>query len=242
MIKKIILKIFYLLPFKIRIKIKHSFNIPSMEWSLINLKNNGFTPKNVLDIGAYEGEWTKMIKMIYPDCNVMMVEPLPEKESILKELCIKFNGSVNFVRALLASKDDQEVNFNVNETASSVLNEQHNEHNKKIKLFTKTVDGIAEKKYFDLIKLDTQGYELEILKGAKDTIGNTEVILMEISLIDIHKDVPLIKDVLNFMDDIGFQIYDISSFIRRPLDNALWQIDAIFVKKNSKLLSSKEWN
>lgn len=92
-----------------------------------------------------------------------------------------------------------------------------------------------------MIKLDTQGSEIEILKGASKTIHKAEVILMEISLIDIYKNVPLMKDVLNFLDDKGFQIYDICSFIRRPLDNALWQVDAIFIKKDSKLISSKKW-
>ncbi len=99
MIRKIISNIFNLFPFCIRIKIKHSFNIPSMEWSLINLKENGFPPNNILDIGAFEGEWTKMIKMIYPDCNVLKVEPLSEKEKVLKEICYKFNGSVKYLTA-----------------------------------------------------------------------------------------------------------------------------------------------
>lgn len=241
MIKNILSKFFNSLPINIKAKVKHYFNIPMMEWSLLNLKNNGFSPENVLDIGAYVGDWTKMIKQIFPACNVLMVEPLPDKKTALLEICKKFNGSVNFVNALLSSMDDQRINFNINETASSILNEHFNNSNKSIELLTKTVDGISEKKIFDLIKLDTQGYELEILKGAKNTIKKTEVILMEVSLIDIYKDVPLIKDVLNFMDENGFQLYDICSFIRRPLDNALWQIDAIFVRKNSKLISSKRW-
>ncbi len=138
--------------------------------------------------------------------------------------------------------DYQEIYFNINETASSVLDEHFNKPIDKIKLSTKTVNSIAGNTIFDLIKLDTQGFELEILKGAKHTLENCEVVLMEVSLIDIYKDVSLIKDVLNFMDEKGFQIYDICSFIRRPLDKALWQVDAIFVKKKSKLLSSKKWN
>lgn len=241
MIKNILSKFFYLLPFNLRVKIKHSFNIPMMEWSLHNLKINGFNPKNILDIGAYEGEWTKMIKKIYPNCNVLMVEPLPDKKVKLNELCKIFNGSVNFLSTLLSSKDDQLLNFHPNETASSVLDEHNKNSDNNILLRTKTVDSIANGQIFDLIKLDTQGFEIEILKGADKTIINTEVILMEISLIDIHRNVPLIKDVLDFMDSYDFQLYDICSFIRRPLDRALWQIDGIFVKKQSELVKSKRW-
>lgn len=103
MIKNIISKFFNYLPFNIRVKIKHSFNIPMMEWSLLNLKNNGFYPKNILDIGAYEGGWTKMIKKIYPNSKVLMIEPLPSKVNKLNEICKIFNGSVYFINTLLFS-------------------------------------------------------------------------------------------------------------------------------------------
>jgi len=241
MIRRFISTILKLIPFESRAKIKHSFNIPNMEWSLMNLKTNGFYPEHILDIGAYEGEWTKLVKKIWPDSKVLMIEPLSHKSGILSQLCKQYNNSVDYIEALLGDVDDQEVYFKINETASSVLSEHFSSAKQTIKMTTKKLDSIVISGTFEFIKLDTQGYEMSILKGGEKTIRNTEVILMEISLIDIHVGVPLIKDVLNQMDLYDFQLYDICSFIRRPLDHALWQIDGIFVRKDSKLISSKRW-
>ena len=58
----------------------------------------------VLDIGAYEGEWTKTFKYYYPTADVLMIEANTEKESILKEIG-------NYKIAVLGKTDDEEVNF-----------------------------------------------------------------------------------------------------------------------------------
>ena len=52
---------------------------------------------------------------------------------------------------------------------------------------------------------------------------------------------PLLLEVLNYMDSIGFQLYDISEFMRRPLDHALYQMDVMFVRKTSHLVAEKRW-
>jgi hypothetical protein len=92
------------------------------------------------------------------------------------------------------------------------------------------------------MKLDVQGYELEVLKGGDKILPNTEAVILEVSLLDIHKNVPLLRDVVNFMYDYGFVAYDICSVsARRPLDRALWQTDLLFVKENSKFRQNKSY-
>jgi len=102
---------------------------------------------------------------------------------------------------------------------------------------TRTTDFAA----CEFIKLDTQGAELAILEGAGNTLRTVEVVLMEVNLLELYSGVPLIDRVVPFMAERGFRVYDICSFIRRPLDNALWQADLIFVKSSSQLLASKSW-
>ena len=111
-------------------------------------------------------------------------------------------------------------------------------------LTTQTLDNILDKIKFplpDFLKLDVQGYELEVLKGSGKALAHSEVCLLEISLLDLGDKAPLLAKIVSFMDDNNYQAYDISQFMRRPFDKALYQIDMFFVKKDSPLVLSKRW-
>jgi hypothetical protein len=130
------------------------------------------------------------------------------------------------------------------ETASSVL-EEHIAHGAPVRSYPmQTIDEIVELKGVEppsFLKLDVQGYELEVLKGAQNTLPQVSAVLVEVNLIDIHKGAPLLDELVLFMRDSGFVTYDICGLARRPLDKALWQADFIFVPQDSALRSDKRW-
>lgn len=230
-----------LIPQSVINKMKVKYHVPDMEWSLNNLQANGFRPKNVLDIGAFEGEWTLMCRNIFSDANYLMFEAQETKTEILQRLK---SNSIDFHIGLLGPIGNEKSKFYVNETVSSALPESAKENQEYIEIPMYTVDDVLSKKGItkaDFVKLDVQGFELEVLKGATKTLENAEVVLMEVSLIEINKGAPLINEVMKFMTDRNFICYDICSIVRRPLDKALWQTDLIFVKATSKLVSSKKY-
>ena len=107
-----------------------------------------------------------------------------------------------------------------------------------------TIDEVVQDKQYKgpfLIKLDTQGTELDILEGAKATLDNTELIFLEVSLIEFYKGSSLCADIFEFMTENSFVLYDVFGGAYRPLDGALGQIDFAFCKTNSPLRSSTHW-
>ena len=82
-----------------------------------------------------------------------------------------------------------------------------------------------------LAKLDIQGFELEALEGATKLFGRTECFIVEVNFYKRVPNVPLFSDVVSFFDQRGYKVYDIAGELRRPLDNALWQVDLAFVRK-----------
>ena len=86
-------------------------------------------------------------------------------------------------------------------------------------------------------KLDVQGYEVEVLKGAKLALRSSEFVLIEMTLMPLNH-APILLEVMNYMDSVGFQLYDISALMRKPYDKALYQVDGLFVNKNSKFINS----
>lgn len=234
-----------LIPWRIRLSIKHHFSIPDIGWSLYNLKRSGFNPKYVIDVGAYEGWFTRICKRIYPESTIMMVEPLLEKKIILQRICKKY-PHCQYVVALVGA-EKKEVYFLKDEAGSQVLqtSEETSNYSKLTKLTLDTLDDLTEGSPFrssEFLKLDVQGYEIEVLKGAKRILESVEVILMEISVITLTKGALSFYEVIRYMHEQDFRLYDICTFWRRPVDEALWQIDVIFVKNTSQLGDvSKGW-
>lgn len=77
-----------------------------------------------------------------------------------------------------------------------------------------------------------QGAELDVLEGSHKSLHKTEVIVLEVSMFQFMKEAPEFSDVIFYMKEHGFVAYDIVLGLDRPLDNALGQIDVVFVKEN----------
>jgi len=94
----------------------------------------------------------------------------------------------------------------------------------------------------DLVKLDVQGFELEVLSGAETTFGRTELFIVETSLFRFLPNQPLIREVISFMADRDYELYDITAHLRRPYDGALGQVDLAFVKADGRFRAEAKWS
>jgi FkbM family methyltransferase len=228
-----------LIPSGYKRNIKEQLGVPSLHWSLQNIKQLGFTPSFVVDIGAYEGYWTRDFLEVYPNTKILMLEAQSSKEEKLKAVCRDFSNAQYHI-ALLSPEDGKKFSFIESETASHVTED--------VVAGTKQLNGealdqILERKQLpfpDFLKLDVQGFELEVLKGGGKSLAHAQFCLLEVSLLDLDG-TPMMLEVMNYMDSKGFQAYDISQLMRRPFDKALYQIDLLFVKKDSNLIASKRW-
>lgn len=216
---------------------------PSQKSAFIRLKKLGFVPHKVLDIGAYEGNWAEEFLSVFPETKIMMVEGQRNKEAILKNRIKAMPNAV--LEIALLGAEEKKVEFNIYESASSVFTED-NETNAAVEILTlKLLDKVVENTPFeqiDFIKIDTQGYELEILKGGLKTLDSAQFVLLEVSLLGIYKNAPLVDEIMFFMKDKGFSLYDICSIMRRPYDNSLFQSDFLFIKTDHPLRSSTRWD
>ncbi|MEO0690711.1 MAG: FkbM family methyltransferase [Pseudomonadota bacterium] len=210
-------------------------NAPHMQRGLQRLAQRGLRIRSIVDIGAFHGNWSEMAHGIWPSASITMVEANQDKEPVLSRVAERLGADLHF--NLLGPEDDDPVEFFVMESGSSVFEENSPLDRRKTKLSTKTLDTLLAGKQVDLIKIDTQGFELEVLKGASKSLEAAKAVLLEISLIQINKGAPLIAEVIAFMDERGFAVCELLELHRRPLDQATNQIDLLFVPKSSDLLT-----
>ena len=220
---------------------------PSNCWSFFNMRRLGFSPKLILDVGAYRGEWTVMMRRVYPAAFFLMLEAQEERIPDLERVKNLHPNTTDYRIALLGAKQHSSVVFHKCATAPtgcSVLQARKNSNFLQVNRPMQTIDSTLEEfgsPQPDLIKLDIQGYELEALKGASLAMEKTQAVLIEVSTIDMYHNNPLLHDVTLFMNDRDFVAYDICALMRRPLDMALAQVDIIFVPRNSPLIKRKEY-
>jgi len=211
---------------------RHGFS--SMWWSLQNLKKLGYQPDIIVDVGAFAGEWTKRAMTIFEDKYFLMVEPQPDKQTLLSQLEKKYKN-VMFAPFVVAATDDQNVEFTIQKTGSSVYEQtfEGRASKQKVTLQTKMLDSIVQEKKLTgefLLKLDVQGYEIEVMKGAKHLLDHTNVVLLESSLLNYNRNAPLIDEIFKYMKQQGFILFDVAELNRKDDDNVLSQADLIFCR------------
>ena len=230
----------WLLPHDIRQQIKRSlFAHQDMHTRLTNLRRAGFAPSGAVDGGAYRGEWTAALWSVWPGCPSVMIEPLSDHRPILRAVAARTAGS-RVISAAIGRASGQ-VLFRTAETNSSIVPESADDC--VVEIDCTTLDAVVEQASdisLNFLKLDLQGYELEALAGCGQHLNQFEVILLEMSLLRIGEG-PIFADVHRFLEAAGYRLYDMLPQYYRPLDGALWQIDAFYVREESSLISSRRW-
>ncbi len=228
-------------PFTLRRILKRRAGIPDTWNSLIRLKKiHHFNPKIIFDVGAYKGEWTKMCLKIYPQSKFFLFEP---QNHLKKELNSLQNKNIIYENILIADQDNREVNFYEFNTSSSVL--KFGKNIPSVKKTTKSLDTYIKEnkiKAIDILKIDVQGYELNVLMGAISSLKIIEVLIIEVSFLEIYEKSPLAIRIIEFLDKNNFQIFDVVDFKYRPLDNNLFQVDMFFINKKSKIINDKRYS
>jgi FkbM family methyltransferase len=213
----------------------------SMEGAFLNMKKCGFSPGLIIDVGAAYGDFCRMGAAIFPEADCLMLEPLEEYRPHLEKTVADIPRADCVMAAAGAEPGRRTINVHPDLVGSSFLTEWDEEssvNGKPREVTVTTVDAELEKlkpKGPILLKADVQGAELEVLAGAERSLADCEALILETTLFNSFAGGPLISDVIEFMVRRGFVIYDITGNLYRPLDDALMQVDLIFVRGDSAL-------
>lgn len=211
--------------------------------TLSMLKNFGFDPKNILDIGCNKGEWTAAAKRIFPSSVFYLFDG--ENQNI------ETNDNTIFQNLILSDEVKEVTWYKIDKSCgNSYYLENTEEFSNKCKSEKKKTDTLnnifkPQDIKFDLLKIDTQGSELDVLNGFSDHIENTKVIIMELPFLGTYNiGSPDFYDYINFMKKMNFIPFDLCEIHNIGFIN---QIDIAFIRKDDDIVKKaqhhlKVWN
>lgn len=206
----------------------------TLKGALEYARNLGFNPQTVIDVGADRG--TFELYETFPNASHILIEPLEENRPYLEQIVAKLKNAQFFIAAATEEAGSVTINVHPDFCGSSLYLEceESDVNGVPRTVPSLTLDDLARQ--FDLqgpilVKIDVQGAELDVLRGAADILKITEFVIVEASFFGFFVNGPLCHDIVVFMKERGFVLYDILNHMYRPLDDALSQVDLVFVRE-----------
>ncbi len=185
----------------------------------------------VYDIGAFKGEWSEFYKKTSLSKSKFILFEANESHSK-----ILYKKNFKFFCAILSDKEKKVDFFNNEDSTGDSYYKENTFQHKYLKpktLSTTTLDYLVQKNNLPkphLIKIDTQGSEIDILKGARETIEDCKLIYLECPIAKLNNNDLDINHYLKYLNSINFipqEICDIHHY-----HGYLVQVDMLFMRKD----------
>ena len=192
----------------------------------------------IFDVGAHEGESIDRFKNLFQNPIIHSFEP---QSKIFEKLMNKKKNDKDLVLnnfALGSKEGNQEIFVNSNTAASSYLNiDNKDKFFKSLKTIQKeqtridTFDNYFNKikvNYIDLVKIDVQGLEKEVLKGAHNSLNKVLLIEIEIIFVNLYEKHSSFYQIENILKNYNFELYSLSSISLNKQNDRIRNLDALY--------------
>lgn len=201
----------------------------------------GFKPGHIVDVGANRGNWTRTAMQYFPDAYYSMFEPQEKMRAEVADLtrnekvkfyCMGAGPASSTMKFSIHPRDDS-CTFVFDETQASSLGLP------QIEVPVVALDDFLPRKGLpspDILKIDAEGWDLEVLKGAAKTLDSCEIVLLEAAVLCKEFN-NRIDRVISAMRERGYLVFDITDLNRTTFQNALWLVEIAFVREGGALES-----
>lgn len=194
---------------------------------LHKMRDAGVNPAVVYDLGACVLHWTREAVNIWPGAAYFAFEAMPESAELFRYF------GVPHVIGVFSSEDGKEVDFyqNTYHPGGNSYYPENTEVNPSANVFyegaqkrrvtTMTLDTAVKDRQLplpDLIKMDVQGAELDILKGASSVLEHCKDLILELQSVEYNRGAPLNSEVIEYLKSRGFELINGGPFSNNGFD------------------------
>ena len=210
----------------------------------------------IIDVGANKGQTIVFFKKIFPRLKIFAFEPSEtykflekkyhnDKNIKLSNVAIdKKKGKKKFYYHKFKSYNTSGLSgfYKINKDSKDHIRLKSSERNKILKEINfsysvncMSLDDIFKKKInIDLLKIDTQGNELNVLKGSKKLLKSIKFIKLELMFYDYYEKSYSISDIDLFLKKYNFKIFNILEVQQNPVNFKTDWIDVLFYNTKTK--------
>lgn len=179
--------------------------------------------KTIVDVGANRGQFT-LAASEYTSAQIFSFEPLPGPASTFQKLFSSYNSIELYQMAIGSDQGSVDIHVSNRDDSSSLLKigdlqekmYPGTEEVRKHEIHVAPLDTILSSGEImrpALLKIDVQGYELEVLRGARQLLTQFDSIYCECSFLELYEGQALVSDILKTLNDHNFSlngIYNVS--------------------------------
>lgn len=198
----------------------------------------------ILDVGANAGQFASRLRSFGYNEKIVSFEPLSDAFELLSDQAADDAKWQIHRRGAIGDFDGEiEINISGNSVSSSVLPMMKSHSSAAIKsayiglekvpiftLDTVAYEFLSETKRC-FLKIDVQGYEWQVLDGARETLAQVQGVLCELSLVPLYEGQRLWLDVIQRLEQEGFTLWALQKGFTDPRDGRTLQVDAIFFRE-----------
>lgn len=214
----------------------------AMAGLLARAAQRGMNFGTIIDVGASDGKWSVRAAAHFPGAHFLLVEPLSERE---QELAALRKAQPQFDYALCAvGETSGETPFHVSDDldGSGIGGAGAPAATRTVPL--QSIDSLVRERNLRgpfLLKLDTHGFEVPILAGARETLRQTSLLIVEVYNFKISDCCLRFHEMCSHLEALGFRCCDLADPMRRPKDGMLWQMDFAFMAADSPAWESASY-
>jgi FkbM family methyltransferase len=199
----------------------------------------------VLDVGANSGQFGQKLRGFGYKGAIVSYEPGASAFAYLERLAKEDGNWSAYNFAIGAESGELKINISANSKFNSALSPRRNAHEVYSGISTdgfeivpvRTLDQMAAGYNGNvLIKIDTQGFERQVIEGGRNTVARSKGVLMELPIISLYNGSWHLSEGIEYMNKIGFVPTQIDPVNYHPVDRqALVEIDCLFRPLDTRL-------
>ena len=217
--------------------------VPAADLHTIMSRRPDVTVETVIDVGASNGHWSAQMMRHFPNAKYFLIEAQEVAHGAALRSFKTAHPNVDY--ELCAAGDrDGEIYFDASDPMGGQASATPFAKN-NISVPVTTIDNLVSRRGLRgpfLIKLDTHGFEAPILEGARQTLAQSAMLIIEAYNFTLCPGALRFYELCEFLEPRGFRCADMFDLMVRPDDKVFWQMDIVFLPVTHAVFKSNRYS